>query len=92
MHVTSLVTGAAGPFTAALSCRLDPGGSVGRHVQTEFPEIVIGISGEGEAEVDGVAHPLREDDAVFLPLGSVLSLVNHSETTPLRYMIVKARG
>lgn len=92
MHVTSLVTGAAGPFSAVLSCRLEQGGSVGRHVQTEFPEIIVGISGDGEATVDGVAHPLGEDDAVFLPLGSVLSLVNRSETEPLRYLIVKARG
>jgi uncharacterized cupin superfamily protein len=65
---------------------------VGRHVQQEFREIIVGLSGDGEAVVDGTAHPLRADDAVFLPLGSVLSIVNRSTLEALRYLIVKARG
>lgn len=92
VRVSSLLSAAAEPFTAVLSCSLAPGGTVGRHVQQEFPEVVIGVSGQGEAVVDGTRHPLGADDAVFLPLGSVLSIVNRSASEPLRYLIVKARG
>lgn len=80
------------PFTAVLSCELEPGGTVGRHVQEHFPEIVIGLDGEGEATVDGQPYPLTTGEVVHLPLGAVLELRNRSEASPLRYLIVKARG
>jgi quercetin dioxygenase-like cupin family protein len=82
----------AAPFRAVLACELDPGGSVGQHVQTEFPEIVISMEGEGVAEVDGTAHPLVPGELVFLPLGSVLAIRNASAEHPLRYLIIKAGG
>ncbi|MEQ1501060.1 MAG: cupin domain-containing protein [Myxococcota bacterium] len=89
--VTDLLAGAdAPPFAAALGCALDPGGAVGRHRQQEHPELVIGVDGDGEAEVDGVVRPLGPGDLVFLPLGSVLAIRNRSATAPLRYLIVKA--
>lgn len=79
------------PFTAALWCELEQGGEVGRHVQEEFPEIVIGLEGHGEASVDGAALPLRPGNVVQLPLGAVLSLRNLSAQAPLRYLILKAQ-
>jgi quercetin dioxygenase-like cupin family protein len=80
------------PFTAVLSCELDPGGHVGRHVQQQYPEIVVGLSGDGEAWVDGAATPLGAGDVVYLPLGSTLELRNRSNAAPLAYLIIKARG
>jgi quercetin dioxygenase-like cupin family protein len=80
------------PFTAVLSCELDPGGHVGRHVQQQFPEIVVGLSGDGEALVDGKPMALGEGDVVHLPLGSTLELRNRSDLVPLSYLIIKARG
>lgn len=80
------------PFTAVLSCELDPGGHVGRHAQQHFPEIVVGLSGEGEALVDGKPNALCEGDVVHLPLGSTLELRNRSDVAPLAYLIIKARG
>lgn len=80
------------PFTAVLSCELDPGGHVGRHVQHHFPEIVVGLSGDGEAMVDGKPTALGEGDVVHLPLGSTLELRNRSTEAPLAYLIIKARG
>lgn len=93
VHVWDLLAGApAPPFSAVLWCALDPGGSVGRHVQEHFPEIVVGLDGEGEARVDGVAHPLAPGDVVHLPLGSVLAIQNRSPDEPLHYLIVKAQA
>ena len=91
VSVWSLLGAEAPPFTAVLSCELSPGVSVGAHVQQEFPEIVIGLEGEGEATVDGRPHPLRPGDVAYLPLGSVLAIENRSSDLPLRYLIVKAR-
>jgi quercetin dioxygenase-like cupin family protein len=82
----------AAPFTAVLACELEPGGSVGRHRQDEYPEIVIGLEGEGEASVDGTAHALEPGALVHLPLGAVLAIANRSSSEPLRYLIIKARA
>jgi quercetin dioxygenase-like cupin family protein len=92
VRVWSLLDTEAAPFTAVLWCELAPGGSVGRHVQEEFAEVVIGVAGQGEATVDDRRHGLSAGDAVYLPLGSVLAIENRSEDAPLRYLIVKARG
>jgi quercetin dioxygenase-like cupin family protein len=92
VRVWNLLHGAAEPFTAVLSCELSAGGRVGRHVQQEFPELVLGLAGDGEALVDGARHALVTHSAVHLPLGAQLEIVNRSEHEPLRYLIVKARG
>ena len=88
----SLLDAESGPFTAILSCELSPAGSVGHHVQQEFPEVVIGVEGDGQATVDGRVLSLGSGDTIYLPLGSVLSIENRSSDAPLRYLIVKARG
>lgn len=90
VRVWTLLHQAAGPFTVVLSCALSPGGSVGRHVQEHFPELVIGVEGEGEASVDDQATRLSPGDVVYLPLGSILTIENRSNDAPLRYLIVKA--
>ncbi|MFV8749873.1 cupin domain-containing protein [Nannocystaceae bacterium ST9] len=81
----------APPFTAVLACELEPGGRVGRHVQEHFPEIVVGLSGRGEARVAGRPQPLEPGDVVHLPLGTVLEIINTSSDEALHYLIIKAR-
>jgi glyoxylate utilization-related uncharacterized protein len=61
-------------------------------MQQDFPEIVIGVEGEGEARVNGAVHVLDASHAVYLPLGAALEIVNRSEREPLCYLIVKARS
>lgn len=89
--VWDLLGAAAEPFTALLSCELSPGGSVGRHVQQEFAEVLVGLDGRGEASVDGRACALVAGDVVHVPRGAVLAIENHGDL-PLRYLIIKARG
>lgn len=81
---------AAPPFTAVLSCELAEGGRVGRHVQQRDAEIVIGVSGCGEARVDDRVVPFGPGAVVFLPLGGRLELVNERDDAPLCYLIIKA--
>lgn len=87
-----LGSASAEPFAAVLYCELEPGGSVGPHVQQELPEIVVGLDGDGEARVDERTLPLRAGDVVHLPLGAVLAIDNRSDEQPLSYLIVKARA
>lgn len=77
------------PFRAMLACELDPGGSVGAHVQADFAELVIVVSGSGRARVGGETAELSSGVVLQLPLGDTLSLENVSATEPLRYFIVK---
>jgi uncharacterized cupin superfamily protein len=83
--------GAKPPFTAILFCELDPGGTVGEHVQRTDHEVVIVLSGEAVLYVNAVPHACVPGAAVPLRLGERLSIDNASPTAPLRYLIVKAR-
>lgn len=77
------------PFSAALACELEPGGSVGAHVQQRDPELVICLDGEGTAQINGAPVQLRPGALARLPHGSTLAIRNAGEG-PLRYLIVKA--
>jgi quercetin dioxygenase-like cupin family protein len=81
---------AAAPFTAVLSCVLEENGRVGRHKQDEYDEIVVGLTGYGEARVNGKPQPFGPGAVVYLPLGSSLELVNEATDKELRYLIIKA--
>ena len=78
------------PFSAVLACELEPGASVGVHVQEHDPEIVVCLEGVGGAEVDGKPHTLSPGVVVALPLGQTLALRNAAAHKPLRYLIIKA--
>lgn len=79
------------PFTAVLACRLGPGGSVGRHRQEQFQELVLVTAGRGTATVDDRPCALGPGTLVPLPLGSSLALTNTSPDSDLEYLIIKAR-
>lgn len=78
------------PFEAALACELDPGGSVGAHVQAAHAELVICVEGLGTAVVRGDARDFGPGVAVYVPLGATLALRNDLDDAPLRYLILKA--
>ena len=78
------------PFSAALWCELEVGGFVGPHLQQRDPEMVICLSGNGKATVNGVSHQLSTGELVVLPLGATLSIRNEGEE-PLTYLIIKAK-
>lgn len=79
------------PFTAVLACELEPGASVGTHIQEQWPEIVVVLEGSGTALVDGAPRPLASGSVVELPRGSTLAIENGA-AVPLRYLIVKSAG
>ena len=79
------------PFSAVLWCSLEANGDVGRHRQQADPEIVIGISGTGCAQVGNNEHPLHCGTMVYLPIGQSLSIRNTHPTEALVYLIIKAQ-
>lgn len=91
VRVWALTPAPALPFTAVLACELEAGGSVGPHVQDQFPEIVVGVSGRGSTSVNGLAVAFMAGSVVELARGQVLSIVNESAWEPLRYLIIKAQ-
>jgi hypothetical protein len=92
VRVWSLATTPALPFTAVLACELDPSGSVGTHVQQQYPEIVLAIAGRGIVKVNDVPVAFEAGRVVELALGHTLAISNTSNTEPLVYLIIKARA
>ena len=92
VRVWSLVATPALPFTAVLACELEPSGSVGAHVQEQYPEIVIAISGRGIVKVNDVPAAFEAGRVVELARGHTLAISNTSSTEPLRYLIIKAHA
>lgn len=78
------------PFKAALWCELEPSGVVGRHVQQEFPEILVCLSGEGVVSIGHESHRFTAGVCLTLPLGEVLQ-ISCGDQAPLSYLIIKAR-
>ncbi|HEY6078852.1 MAG TPA: hypothetical protein VIW29_08610 [Polyangiaceae bacterium] len=79
------------PFRAVLACELEPGASVGTHVQEHFPEIVIGVAGNGSVSVNGSTSAFGPGRVVDLARGHTLAIANDSHDAPLRYLIIKAQ-
>jgi hypothetical protein len=92
VRVWALVDAPKLPFTAVLACELEPGASVGTHLQEYFPELVIGISGAGSVAVNGAVSEFGAGTVVELGLGHTLAITNGSGEAPLRYLIVKSRA
>jgi hypothetical protein len=90
VRVWALVRAPRLPFTAVLACELEPGASVGAHLQEHYPELVIGISGHGSVAIDGVASKFGAGSVVELGLGHSLAISNASLEMPLRYLIIKS--
>jgi len=82
----------ADPFTAVLWCRLEPDGNVGRHQQSTEHEILVCLSGRGQAAVDQKHFPLSPGEMVYLPLGAILALDNLSSDHDLSYLIIKGKA
>ncbi len=91
VRVWNLLAGPRAPFATVLACELEPGGSVGAHVQEEFAELVIAIDGDGHVLVNGDRSPLAPGAVIELPLGETLAISNDSGERSLRYLIIKAR-
>jgi quercetin dioxygenase-like cupin family protein len=68
---------------------LAPGHAIDEHVNDEVDVVVVVLSGEGSATVDGEAHPLAAHVVAHLPKGSRRRI--DAAATGLRYVTVHRR-
>lgn len=79
----------AGHLKAALWCELEAKGSVGEHFQEEFSEVIIGIQGEGYAQLGHENYKIAAGICIYLPQGQTIKIIN-DQNQPLTYLIIKA--
>ncbi|MGH9054308.1 MAG: cupin domain-containing protein [Acidimicrobiales bacterium] len=72
--------------------RLEPGGEIGAHVNSEVEVLIVGVSGEGLVDVDGSEVALVASALVLIPKGARRS-VAAGLAGPLAYLSIhRARG
>lgn len=69
--------------------RLEPGHTIGEHLNDEVDVLVLVLAGSGEARVDGAPLALARDQVVLLPSGSRRSIEAGSDG--LAYVTVHRR-
>jgi mannose-6-phosphate isomerase-like protein (cupin superfamily) len=62
---------------------LKPGEEIGEEVHDDRDQFFRIEDGEGEVLIDGVRHPVKDDDAVIVPAGARHNVVN-TGSQPLR--------
>ena len=62
---------------------LQPGEEIGSEVHADHDQFFRIEEGRGEVRIDGVAHPIEDDDAVIVPAGARHNVVNTGDA-PLR--------
>jgi quercetin dioxygenase-like cupin family protein len=71
---------------------LQPGASVGVHVNGEVDVLIVGITGTGEVFVDGDAHPLRPGVVVHVAKGAARGVEASSSGALLYVTTHRARA
>lgn len=53
----------------------EPGASVAEHVNAELDVVLVGVSGTGVVQVDGLDYPLLPSHAMMIPKGACRAIV-----------------
>jgi len=80
----STVTGAETPFAMGTQT-VDPGCHVREHLHDANEEVIFVMAGEGEAVIEGSAHPMQPGTCFFFPRDRPHSFHN-TGTAPLTFM------
>ena len=66
---------------------LQPGEEIGAEVHEDRDQFFRVEEGSGEVHIDGVRHPIKDDDAIVVPAGARHNVVN-TGPSPLRVYTV----
>ena len=80
----SASTGSETPFAFGTQT-VDPGCHVREHMHDANEEVIFVIAGEGEAHIEGTAHPMRPNSCFFFPRNRPHSFHN-TGTGPLTFV------
>lgn len=75
----------------AILCSIEPGGSIGPHVQATSVDVNYVASGYGMATCDGVEEPLRPGVCHICPQGSTHSITNTGDEDLVLFTVVAER-
>jgi mannose-6-phosphate isomerase-like protein (cupin superfamily) len=81
----TLVTG---EHAQVVAMTIQPGEEIGEETH-EGDQILFFVHGEGEAVLDGASEPVRPNDMVFVPAGTLHNFVNNG-SEPLRLITTYA--
>ena len=81
----TLVTG---EYAQVVAMTIQPGGEIGEETH-DGDQILFFVAGEGEAVLEGESEPVRANDMVFVPAGTLHNFVN-TGSQPLRLVTTYA--
>ncbi len=73
-----------GKYSQLVLMSLKPGEEIGSEVHTDVDQFFRFEKGSGKVEIDGVAHAVKDGDAVVVPAGAKHNVVNVSKKMNLR--------
>ena len=76
-----------GEHSQVVVMSLPPGEEIGLEVHEGTDQVLVFVSGEGEAELNGVKDPVTAGDLVFVPAGTQHNFVNTGQTDLKLYTI-----
>ena len=71
-------------------CVFPAGETATRHVHHRMEEAYFVIEGEGEVELDGKWYPVKTEDCIAIPIGTIHRMRNTSTDHELRFVCVNA--
>ena len=75
---------ATGPHAQVVVMNIPPGGDIGEETHSDVDQVLIFISGEGVAILDGERSPVGPERLVLVPAGTLHNFIN-TGTTDLRW-------
>lgn len=77
-----------GEHSQLVTMTIPPGGEIGEETH-EGDQILLFVAGEGEAILEGQSSPVRAEEYVFVPAGTLHNFVN-TGNEPLRLLTIYA--
>jgi len=73
-----------GRFSQLVLMCLEPGEEIGEEVHDDVDQFFRFEEGEGSVVIDGVAHAVKDGNAVIVPNGALHNVINTSKTAKLK--------
>jgi len=73
-----------GRFSQLVLMCLEPGEEIGEEVHDDVDQFFRFEEGEGSVVIDGVAHAVKDGNAVIVPNGALHNVINTSKTANLK--------
>ena len=76
-----------GPHSQVVVMSIPPGGEIGEEVHADVDQVLVDVTGEGVAVLDGVRSPVEPGSLVHVPAGTRHNIVNEGRVDLRLYTI-----